>query len=111
MDSDFQLYLKKARAVLEKNWMGDYTRPSSLLYPHQWSWDSGFIAIGYSTYESILQGMPKSIFPMQIFGTPAARKMPPKVFKHQESPSHLCMPLLCDAYMIERKTRVWQRNF
>jgi hypothetical protein len=51
MDPDFQLRLKKARAILEKNWMGDYTRPSSLLYPHQWSWDSGFIAIGYSTYD------------------------------------------------------------
>jgi glycogen debranching enzyme len=43
--------IKGARAVLEKNWMGDYTRPSALLYPHQWSWDSGFIAMGYSTFD------------------------------------------------------------
>ncbi len=43
--------IKGARAILENNWMGGYTRPSALLYPHQWSWDSGFIAIGYSTFD------------------------------------------------------------
>jgi hypothetical protein len=26
--------------------MGDWTRAASGLYPHQWSWDSAFIAIG-----------------------------------------------------------------
>lgn len=40
-----------AKAVLDKNWLGTYTRPSPRLYPHQWNWDSGFIAIGYSTYD------------------------------------------------------------
>jgi hypothetical protein len=40
----------RARSLLEKNWMGNYTRPSPILYPHQWNWDSGFIAIGTSTY-------------------------------------------------------------
>ncbi|MBW2141926.1 MAG: DUF547 domain-containing protein, partial [Deltaproteobacteria bacterium] len=29
---------------------GHYTRPSPGLYPHQWNWDSGFIAIGYAHY-------------------------------------------------------------
>lgn len=32
--------------VLEQNWRGRYTVPASGLYPHQWSWDSAFIAIG-----------------------------------------------------------------
>jgi hypothetical protein len=32
--------------VLEDNWTGTSTVPSRGLYPHQWSWDSGFIAIG-----------------------------------------------------------------
>ena len=32
--------------VLDANWTGSYTIPASGLYPHQWSWDSGFIAIG-----------------------------------------------------------------
>ncbi|MER6342886.1 MGH1-like glycoside hydrolase domain-containing protein [Streptomyces sp. NPDC001595] len=32
--------------VLEDNWTGTSTVPSRGLYPHQWSWDSAFIAIG-----------------------------------------------------------------
>ncbi|WP_059013458.1 MGH1-like glycoside hydrolase domain-containing protein [Streptomyces specialis] len=35
-----------ARSVLSGNWVGASTVPSRTLYPHQWSWDSGFIAIG-----------------------------------------------------------------
>ncbi|MDT0345249.1 MGH1-like glycoside hydrolase domain-containing protein [Streptomyces litchfieldiae] len=35
-----------ARRVLGGNWTGGSTVPSRTLYPHQWSWDSGFIAIG-----------------------------------------------------------------
>lgn len=32
--------------VLRENWRGTYTVPARGLYPHQWSWDSAFIAIG-----------------------------------------------------------------
>ncbi|MDI5968882.1 hypothetical protein POF50_005905 [Streptomyces sp. SL13] len=32
--------------VLLGNWTGNATVPSRSLYPHQWSWDSAFIAIG-----------------------------------------------------------------
>jgi hypothetical protein len=35
-------------AVLDANWMGHATRASAQLYPHQWSWDSACIAIGYA---------------------------------------------------------------
>lgn len=35
-----------AVAVLETNWAGSHTLPATGLYPHQWSWDSSFIAIG-----------------------------------------------------------------
>nr|WBO77862.1 trehalase family glycosidase [Streptomyces sp. SBE_14.2] len=35
-----------AARVLESNWTGRSTVPSRGLYPHQWSWDSAFIAIG-----------------------------------------------------------------
>src|SRR5919109_2691349 len=38
--------LEAARAVLDANWQGRSTVPSRSLYPHQWSWDSAFIAIG-----------------------------------------------------------------
>ncbi|MFD9006944.1 trehalase family glycosidase [Streptomyces sp. NPDC059582] len=35
-----------AARVLLDNWSGTSTVPSRTLYPHQWSWDSAFIAIG-----------------------------------------------------------------
>jgi hypothetical protein len=35
-----------AARVLLGNWTGHSTVPSRSLYPHQWSWDSAFIAIG-----------------------------------------------------------------
>lgn len=38
--------LDKAVAVLAANDRGDYTVPAENLYPHQWLWDSCFIAIG-----------------------------------------------------------------
>lgn len=38
--------IKQAEAVLEMNDRGNYTQPASELYPHQWLWDSCFIAIG-----------------------------------------------------------------
>jgi hypothetical protein len=42
--------IEKAKNILNSNWTGTYTKPSPYLYPHQWNWDSGFIAIGYSRY-------------------------------------------------------------
>ncbi|MET8833269.1 hypothetical protein ABZV78_05055 [Micromonospora sp. NPDC004540] len=35
-----------ALATLDANWEHDHTVPSRTLYPHQWSWDSAFIAVG-----------------------------------------------------------------
>jgi hypothetical protein len=52
MQDTVNKYLKKAQSILNKNRSGSYTIPSSSLYPHQWNWDSGFIAIGYSHYHS-----------------------------------------------------------
>lgn len=37
---------ERAAGVLRRNDMGDWTRASPRLYPHQWSWDTGFIAVG-----------------------------------------------------------------
>ncbi|MER6468768.1 MGH1-like glycoside hydrolase domain-containing protein [Streptomyces collinus] len=36
----------RAAQVLAANWTGSSTVPSRSLYPHQWSWDSAFVAIG-----------------------------------------------------------------
>ncbi|MCA1717305.1 MAG: hypothetical protein LC781_10905, partial [Actinobacteria bacterium] len=37
---------RDAAKVLRKNDMGGWTKAAPELYPHQWSWDSAFIAIG-----------------------------------------------------------------
>lgn len=41
-----QTLWRTATAVLAANWTGRHTVPSRTLYPHQWSWDAGFIALG-----------------------------------------------------------------
>jgi Mannosylglycerate hydrolase MGH1-like glycoside hydrolase domain len=41
----------EARAVLDRNWTGTSTIPAAGLYPHQWNWDTGFIAIGHARYD------------------------------------------------------------
>ncbi len=51
MSQTFDRYLKKARGILDNNWTGSYTKPSPALYPHQWNWDTGFIAIGKAHYD------------------------------------------------------------
>jgi hypothetical protein len=38
----------RAAAVLRGNDAGSWTRAAPFLYPHQWSWDSAFIAIGWA---------------------------------------------------------------
>jgi mannosylglycerate hydrolase len=47
--ADEQL-VQQAQMVLDFNWNGEYTQPGPRLYPHQWSWDSALIAIGYAHY-------------------------------------------------------------
>lgn len=39
------------KLVLEKNQHDNYTVPAGGLYPHQWLWDSCFIAIGLAEYD------------------------------------------------------------
>jgi hypothetical protein len=48
----FADYLERAKQILDQNWVGSSTKPSPSLYPHQWNWDSGFIAIGLSHYNT-----------------------------------------------------------
>ena len=43
--------VRLAKALLNFNWTGGYTRPGPRLYSHQWSWDSALIAIGYARYD------------------------------------------------------------
>ncbi len=49
MARDLGALRRLAVATLDGNWEHDHTVPSRTLYPHQWSWDSAFIAIGLAT--------------------------------------------------------------
>lgn len=49
--SDSDNLRARAKAVLEENDRGRYTIPAVSLYPHQWLWDSCFIAIGQRHYD------------------------------------------------------------
>ncbi len=42
---------EKAKDVLINNWREKFTIPCANLYPFQWKWDSGFIAIGLSYFD------------------------------------------------------------
>jgi hypothetical protein len=53
MSRIFAHYVEKAKRILDDNWSGSSTKPAPSLYPHQWNWDSGFIAIGRSHYDSV----------------------------------------------------------
>jgi len=65
------------REILADNQRGNYTIPAEGLYPHQWLWDSCFIAIGIAEYdlerakkeiESLLRGQwSNGMMPHMIF--------------------------------------------
>jgi hypothetical protein len=68
----------QAHAVLTLNDLGSWTRPTAKLYPHQWLWDSCFIAVGLrhvdivraqNEIRSLLKGQWKNgMLPYIIFG-------------------------------------------
>lgn len=41
----------QARAVLQRNDAGEFTKPSLKQYPHQWNWDSALAALGWSHFD------------------------------------------------------------
>jgi hypothetical protein len=51
MRDDLTDLIDKAKMVLAGNWLGRSTKPAPRLYPHQWNWDSAFVAIGYARYD------------------------------------------------------------
>ena len=46
--SSAEVLRQQAAAVLHGNDAGPWTRAAPKLYPHQWSWDSAFIAVGWA---------------------------------------------------------------
>lgn len=49
--TEYKNVIKICKEVLDMNDRGDYTQPAHGLYPHQWLWDSCFIAIGYKNLD------------------------------------------------------------
>jgi hypothetical protein len=43
--------IETARATLRGNDRGGYAVPTDRLYPFQWNWDSGFVAMGWATFD------------------------------------------------------------
>ena len=90
----------QARAVLATNDLGKWTRPTAKLYPHQWLWDSAFIAIGLRHIDvtraqdeirSLLSGQWKNgMIPYIIFGQAKEYHAGPSMWQSQRSP--MCPP-------------------
>jgi hypothetical protein len=88
---------RRALDVLEANWLGHATRPSPRLYPHQWSWDSACIAMGYAGWDQArAEAELRSLFAAQwgngllphIVFTDAARYFPGPDFWQTERSAH-----------------------
>ena len=80
LNMDYYLKLiEDCESVLRANDFGKYTVPSKEIYPHQWLWDSSFIAIGLANtdldrakqeIESIFEGQwQNGMLPHMIFRT------------------------------------------
>ncbi len=49
--NDIELALACKKILIENKREGGFTVPTATLYPFQWLWDSGFIAIGLATFD------------------------------------------------------------
>ena len=86
-----------ARKILAANDLGGSTKPAPNLYPHQWNWDSCFIAIGISRYDteraateirSLLRGQWRNgLVPQIVFNPKGSGYFPgPDVWQCERSP-------------------------
>jgi len=46
-----EAFVLAAQKVLRNNILNSFTKPAPALYPHQWNWDAGFIALGYAHFD------------------------------------------------------------
>lgn len=85
---------REALSVLEANWTGTATVPAPGLYPHQWSWDSAFVAMGLARHRpdraraellSLLSGQwATGMIPHIVFHTSEAYFPGPSVWRSQD---------------------------
>lgn len=93
---DSDTILSQAEAVLRENDRGLYTIPAQGLYPHQWLWDSCFIALGWQHLDverakieilSLLRGQWKNgMLPHMLFTTGPAYRRDRNVWRSWVSP-------------------------
>ena len=86
----------QCKQVLAENQHSDYTIPAGNLYPHQWLWDSCFIAIGLAHYDvpraqkevlSLLRGQwANGMIPNMIFADGDAHKRDRNMWQSWRSP-------------------------
>jgi len=82
--------VEAAKLVLKNNILGTFTKPAPTLYPHQWNWDAGFIALGYvrsdfrqacSELSSLFRGQwSNGMVPQIVFAVQSAGKYFPGYF-------------------------------
>ncbi|HEY4385914.1 MAG TPA: trehalase family glycosidase, partial [Ktedonobacteraceae bacterium] len=90
MNNIYKDLYQQAVEVLQKNWTGTFTKPGALLYHHQWSWDSAFVAIGYAHYDqeraeremrTLFEGQwSNGMIPHIVFADQADDYFPPPAF-------------------------------
>lgn len=91
-----QLIIENCKAVLAENWRDKFTVPAEGLYPHQWLWDSCFIAIGKSNYDikqaqkelkSLLRGQwANGMLPHMIFSNHGLHKRDRNIWQSWRNP-------------------------
>lgn len=91
-----QSVLDACKQVLSDNQRGDYTVPAEGLYPHQWLWDSCFVAIGLAQYDverakkeilSLLRGQwANGMIPNMIFVDGDQHKRDRNMWQSKRSP-------------------------
>ena len=89
--------LSQAKSVLKSNDLGSWTRPAPGLYPHQWLWDSCFVAVGLAHYDparakkelvSLIRGQWRNgMIPHMIFDEDANIFTGPHVWQSHVSPA------------------------
>jgi glycogen debranching enzyme len=79
---------RDALGTLLANWRGMSTVPSAHLYPHQWSWDSAFIAIGLAHWH---QARAESEL-LTVFAGQWANGMMPHIIFNRSIPDEAYFP-------------------
>jgi len=72
---------QQAKQILSNNWRNGFTIPTAKLYPFQWNWDSGFVAMGFAQYD-----VAKALQELQsLFSGQWQNGMVPHIIFHSET--------------------------